>query len=136
MNTWWIRALGAGALLAALQGCASSAFTRDIADDGRSAGSIVFPVVRYDGVVRKQGRSTSRDKLRALGPGMHKQQVLLLLGPPQFEEGIAWVREWDYLLDLASGGGVTSCQLKLLFDTVDRTGSLHWSPPQCAVFQN
>lgn len=136
MKNWWIGALGACAVFVslALQGCAADSPSRGIAGDGKGAERVVFPHVPQDGALRKPGRTALRERLRTLHPGMAKDQVFALLGTPQFDEGVAGVREWDYLYEFKSGGGLTSCQLKLLFDADYRVGSLRWSPAACDVF--
>ncbi len=133
MKIWWIGALGACTLFA-LHGCVSENPSRGIADDGRSAQRVVFPAVSHDAALRKPDRAVVREKLGLIRAGMHKDQVVALLGTPQFDEGIAGVREWDYLLDFRSGGGLTTCQYKLLFDADYKVGSMRWSPTDCGVF--
>ena len=101
-SPWRHRALMAGlaGALAAIAGC-SATVSRGIDDEGRVA-EPVFPAIADD-TTRPEGSFPNLDNLRAVGPGMTKNQLQALLGPPHFGEGLFGVREWDYLLHFRSG---------------------------------
>ena len=54
--------------------------------------------------------SPNIESLRAVGPGVTKDQLYYLLGRPHFREGYAGVREWDYLFHFRVDGKVVTCQ--------------------------
>ncbi|MEN5118364.1 OmpA family protein [Luteimonas sp. TWI662] len=71
--------------------------------------------------------------LQPLAPGLSKDQLYALLGPPHFSEGVFGVREWDYVLNFREADGQTArCQLKLRFDKAGVARDLHWMPAACA----
>ncbi|WP_242108617.1 OmpA family protein [Luteimonas aquatica] len=118
------------AAVGALAACGTRHVSRDIGDDGR-AGEVVFP--KAEDIVLKDGTFPNLDNLRAIGPGVTKDQLYALLGRPHFREGYAGVREWDYLFHFRQdGGGVTTCQYKVIFDKGYRGQSFHWAPESCA----
>jgi len=55
--------------------------------------------------------------LYEIEPGVRKSHLLQWFGPPHFSEGIAGVREWDYIFHFYSGGGITTCRYKVIFDS-------------------
>jgi len=122
-------AVAAGAALLALQGC-SSYVSKGITDDGR-AEELVFPSVAQSAWL-KEGTFPNLDNLRNVASGMTKDQLYDLLGRPHFAEGMAAVREWDYIFNFHSGGGVTTCQYKVIFDKHYLARSFHWKPESCA----
>jgi len=72
------------------------------------------------------------DSLRLVGPGMSKDQLYNLLGRPHFAEGLAGVREWDYLFHFRTPNGDITCQYKVLFDTDKRAQTFLWKEQACA----
>jgi len=123
-------AFGATALLG-LQGCSSP--SKGITDDGRAA-QVVFPDPGKD-AWRKDGVYPNLDNLRAVGPGITKDQLYALIGPPHFSEGMAGVREWDYIFHLRKpGGAATTCQFKVIFDKNYKGQSFHWLPADCGAW--
>lgn len=125
-------ALGAaaGAALALSAGC-TSYVSRGIGDDGKAA-ELVFPDIALD-ATQPEGTFPNLDNLRAVGAGLTKDQLYDLLGRPHFREGLFAVREWDYVFNFRSGGGVTTCQYKVIFDKDYRARSFHWKPAACAA---
>ena len=121
-------ALGAAAILV-LQGC-SSYVSKGITDDGKAT-EVVFPSVENDAWL-KEGTFPNLDNLRAVAPGVTKDQLFDLLGRPHFREGVASPREWDYIFHFRKpGGGVTTCQYKVIFDKDFRAQTFHWLPAGC-----
>ena len=121
-------ALGAAAILV-LQGC-SSYVSKGITDDGKAT-EVVFPSVENDAWL-KEGTFPNLDNLRAVAPGVTKDQLYDLLGRPHFREGVASPREWDYIFHFRkAGGGVTTCQYKVIFDKDFKAQTFHWLPAGC-----
>lgn len=121
------------ALSLALAACGTTHVSRDISPQG-VAGEVIFPSV--DGIVLKEGTFPNVDSLRAVGPGVTKDQLYYLLGRPHFREGYAGVREWDYLFHFRVDGKVITCQYKAIFDEDYRAQSFHWLPESCADVLN
>ncbi|HWK60587.1 MAG TPA: outer membrane protein assembly factor BamE [Eoetvoesiella sp.] len=71
------------------------------------------------------------DALRLIEPGMSKDQLYNLLGRPHFGEGLAGVREWDYLFHFRTSRGEKTCQYKILFDKDKHARSFFWKPEAC-----
>jgi outer membrane protein assembly factor BamE (lipoprotein component of BamABCDE complex) len=122
-----IAAIGVAALVA-LHGC-TSYVSRGITDDGK-AEELVWPAERN--ARQPEGSFPNRDNLRAVRAGDTKNQLYELLGRPHFEEGMFVVREWDYIFKFRSGGDVTTCRYKVIFDKNYKAQSFHWLPAACA----
>jgi OOP family OmpA-OmpF porin len=121
-------AAGAAALLV-LQGC-SSYVSKGITDDGKAT-EVVFPNIDNDAWL-KEGTFPNLANLRAVAPGVTKDQLYDLLGRPHFREGMAGPREWDYIFHFRKpGGGVTTCQYKAIFDKDYKAQTFHWLPAGC-----
>ncbi|MBY8968833.1 OmpA family protein [Pseudomonas sp. P867] len=114
-----------------LAGCAN--LSPGIADDGSSADQLIWPALGDTNAMARDGSYPTPEAVSLLRKGLDKGQVLRLIGAPHFGEGIAGVREWDYLFHLrrADGKGMQICQLKLLFDRDRQVGSLYWLPQGC-----
>jgi len=107
--------------------------SRNIADDGTSAGELVWPAPDKTTPMHKGGTSPTLESLRNIHAGMEKSQVAELIGYPHFSEGIAGgVREWNYLFHLNGADGVQQCQYKVLFDKDKLAQSFYWQPAACA----
>jgi outer membrane protein assembly factor BamE (lipoprotein component of BamABCDE complex) len=122
-----IAMIGTTAAFFALQGC-TSYVSRGITDEGKAT-ELVWPKV--DEASQKEGSFPNRENLRAIGPGATKNQLYALIGRPHFAEGMAAVREWDYIFHFHSGSGVTTCQYKVIFDRNYQARSFHWLPEFC-----
>lgn len=115
--------------LVVLAGCTSTV-SRNLADDGRSA-ELVFPDIQGSAWM-EEGTFPNLDNLRNIAPGMSKDQLYDLIGRPHFKEGLARVREWDYVFNFRTPTGVKVCQYKALYDTELVAQSFHWKPADCA----
>jgi OOP family OmpA-OmpF porin len=122
---WRFAALGVA--LGSLLGCATHV-SEGIGDDGR-AQKVIFPSI--DQATRREGTFPDRNMLHDAAPGLRKSQLLQWFGPPHFNEGLAGVREWDYIFHFYSGGGVTTCRYKVIFDRAYTAQSFHWRPAEC-----
>lgn len=125
-QTKWASALVV--TLGMLQGCASS--VSKLSDDGQGD-VIAFPDRESAWV--KEGTFPNLDNLRAIAPGMTKNQLYALIGSPHFQEGMVGVREWDYIFNFRNkDGGVDTCQFKLIYAPDLRLRGTHWLPAACA----
>lgn len=118
----------AGSALA-LGGCGT--VSEHVAKNGESAQKIVFPEPG-DAVV-KGGTFPSIAALRRVGPGMTRDQLYQMFGPPHFHEGFH-TREWDYLFNFRTGEGnqYVTCEFKVLFNKQHIAESYYWKPASCA----
>ncbi|MEJ7687874.1 MAG: OmpA family protein [Variovorax sp.] len=123
-------ALAVAALLS-LAACGTSTVSRNISDSGR-AQKVVFPDIGQHAWL-KEGTFPNLDNLRTIAPGISKDQLYDLVGRPHFREGLANVREWDYIFNFRVAGGVKTCQFKVIYDTELRGQDFHWHPADCAA---
>jgi len=122
-------ALAVAALVLGLQACGTATVSKKISDDG-VAGEVVFPD-REKNAWLKEGTFPNLDNLRQIAPGVTKDQLYDLVGRPHFEEGLAGVREWDYVFHFRTPAGVKTCQYKAIFDTKGLAQTFHWLPAGC-----
>ena len=121
-----------------LSGC-SSMVSRFISDDGKGAQELNFPEItdawRSHG---EEGTFPDMEDLRKVVPGVTKEQLYTMFGPPHFSEGMFGVREWDYVFQLQRPNDKqpTLCQYKVLFDTEYKGQSFYWKPESCAALVN
>lgn len=118
-----------GLAAVSLGGCGT--VSKGVAANGESAEQLVFPPPS-DAVLRG-GTFPSIEQLRQVAPGMTKDQLYQMFGPPHFHEGVFGVREWDYLFNFRTGehGQYVTCEFKVLFDTRDIARSYYWKPKSC-----
>ncbi|HET7833870.1 MAG TPA: OmpA family protein [Gallionella sp.] len=122
----WVAIAAAVALI----GCSTS--VSRLSDDGKSD-EIIFPDIAKQAWI-KEGIFPNIENLRKVAPGMTKDQLYALFGPPHFREGLGKVREWDYIFNFRNdgGNGVETCQYKVVFAPDMRVRSVHWKPESCA----
>ena len=126
----FIRRPGAIAMLIAmalLAGCATHV-SEGLTDDGEVQ-RVVFPPLSR--ATHPEGIFPNREVLYEVEPGVRKGHLVHWFGPPHFSEGIAGVREWDYIFHFYSGGGITTCRYKVVFDTAYVARRFHWRPDEC-----
>lgn len=127
--------------LALLAGCAASpshtltpeAQTHAAGNPAAVPGPAEFPALET--AKWPQGSFPSLEALRAMRPGMGKDQVRDLLSWPHFSEGLFGVREWNYIFHFRTGGGpeFTTCQYMVRFNSDVLTHGMHWKTPACAA---
>ena len=117
-------ALAATAVL--LAGCGTLS---DVKDNG-TTDEPKFPKLEDVQFDNRLGTFPSYENLRALAPGMTRDQLYYLLGRPHFAEGFR-VREWDYVFYMKKGDRNSVCQLKVLFDKDKLAQSYLWKPAGC-----
>lgn len=122
-------------LLAATGLVACGSLSHDIARDGGSAAQLVWPTADSITPMHKGGTFPDVSRLQQIHAGMNKKQVMDLIGPPHFHEGVWGVREWNYLFNFRQSGSdqVTVCQYKVLFDRDKLARSFYWMPASCAA---
>jgi outer membrane protein assembly factor BamE (lipoprotein component of BamABCDE complex) len=113
--------------MAMLSGC-SVPLSEGLTDSGEVR-ALVFPPL--SSATRPEGIFPDRTVLYQIEPGVRKPHLLQWFGPPHFSEGIAGVREWDYIFHFYSGGGITTCRYKVIFDTAYVARRFHWRPDEC-----
>lgn len=123
----WPRVAVIAALAYVAAGCTS---TLSRVDDEGTTAQPVFPALGPGSA--GQGSWPNRENLSKVRAGMDKRQLMDLIGPPHFREGLIDVREWDYLFHLEHAGQPQLCQYKILFDRTMRARSFHWLPQDCA----
>jgi len=101
----------------------------------QAQGQIAFPDL--SGAHPRTGAFIGPDHPTRIRPGLNKDQVMLELGVPHFDEGLFGVSEWDYAFNFYTGKGneYLTCQFKVKFDKADgsyRVASTHWKDPGCA----
>lgn len=86
--------------------------------------------------MHKDGTFPDGVNVRHVQAGMTKNQIIALIGPPQFHEGMWGVREWDYVFHFRTSDSRAAavCQYKVLFDTHKLARSFYWKPASCADF--
>lgn len=121
MKTQWILALSISLLsLASLQGCATT--------DGPPK----FPDPQS--ASPKTGTFVNVDNLRNVGPGLNKDQMFDLLGPPHFNEWFVGGHVWNYLFDFRRGNEVVTCQYQVQYDQHMKVSHTYWRDPACEDF--
>jgi len=127
-----LKTFAAVSLALALAACGN--VSQEVAKDGHSAGTLMWPDTSEVTPMHKGGTFPNLANLRQMKPGLEKQQVSDLIGYPHFSEGIWGVREWNYVFNFRKPGSdeVTVCQYKVLFDEDKRAQSFYWKPETCA----
>lgn len=120
-------AAAAWVAMSVLLGCATHV-SEGLTDDGEVRRVVFAPL---SSATRPEGLFPNREVLYEVEPGVRKSHLLHWFGPPHFSEGIAGVREWDYIFHFYSGGGVTTCRYKVIFDTAYVARRFHWRPDEC-----
>lgn len=91
---------------------------------------VVWPAPENAKLWTGQGIFPAPESISHLNKGMTKDQVYFIIGRPHFDEGVFAVREWDYLIHFRTPGigmnGVTTCQLKIIYDSDKRVSGIYW----------
>ncbi|PID74358.1 MAG: cell envelope protein SmpA [Desulfobacterales bacterium] len=116
------------ALLLSLPAC-SSKLSKNISDQGVPE-EVVFPD-KAD-AWNEEGTFPVLGNVKSLGPGMSRQAIYQLIGPPHFSERLG-AREWDYIFNFrdAEDYSVRQCQYKIIFDDERLAQSFYWLPRDC-----
>ncbi|CAG9219359.1 OmpA family protein [Burkholderia vietnamiensis] len=82
----------------------------------------------------KGGTFVNVANLRNVGPGLNKDQMFDLLGPPHFNEWFVGSHTWNYLFDFRRGNEVVTCQYQVRYDEHMKVSNTYWRDPACADF--
>lgn len=113
-------AAAAAIAVAALTGCATQ------------QGDPPFP--SPDTATWPDGTYPNLANLAQVEPGVTKNQLYELLGPPHFHEWIFHVSTWNYLFHFRDGGKVATCQYQVRFDSDNRIVKTRWNSAECEAF--
>ncbi|WP_420874436.1 OmpA family protein [Burkholderia arboris] len=120
MKIHWVLALSVSLFsVAALEGCSVD-------------GPPKFPDPRA--ASPKGGTFVNVGNLRNVGPGLNKDQMFDLLGPPHFNEWFVGGHVWNYLFDFRRGNEVISCQYQVRFDRQMKVSNTYWRDSTCEDF--
>lgn len=116
-------------MAAALLNSCTSTVSRRVNAEGVPA-EVVFPKIEQ--ALDKEGIYPNEENLKKIRPGMNKQDLYYLLGPPHFRE-IFNAREWDYIFKFRQNSEETICQYKVVFDKERIAQSFYWQPQECGA---
>ncbi len=117
-------------VLLALSSACTSTVSRNVSAEG-VPDEVVFPKMEQKDL-RKKGIFPNEANLKKIRPGMDKQDIYYLIGPPHFRE-IFSAREWDYVFRFSQGQEERLCQYKIIFDTDRIARSFYWQPAECGA---
>ncbi|QCP54362.1 outer membrane protein assembly factor BamE [Trinickia violacea] len=128
MNTKLAHVVALAAFSMMLAGCGTTSRP--------GATSPEFPA--RDSARMKGGEFVNVANLRQIRPGMTKNQIYALIGPPHFDEGVFFVHVWNYVFDFHIGGSndFVTCQYQIRFDGHSRVTATYWRQPDCALRAN
>ncbi|EOA8258850.1 OmpA family protein [Escherichia coli] len=118
--------------LSLLSGCGNLS---KVSDDGRSEKPVWPPIEKstFNHNGSQFGSWPNWDNVYMIKKGMNKDQIYNLIGRPHFSEGVAGVREWDYVFNFENNSGHHICQFKVLFDKNMNVGAVYWLPDNCKL---
>lgn len=122
--------------LLSLTGClGTSHLSTGITDSGKVLdGEVVFPNI--EDAWQKNGLRPNMQNLASISQGTTKDELVHLIGRPQFNESHN-AREWDYTLNLKTNSGeYQTCQYKIIFDTDYTAQDFYWNPVSCESLVN
>lgn len=114
---------------AVLASSCTSTVSRGVNADGVPS-EVLFP--KMEQASDKDGIYPNEENLKKIQPGMSKQDLYYLVGPPHFKEMFN-AREWDYIFKFRAGAEEKTCQYKVIFDTKRIAQSFYWQPEDCGA---
>lgn len=90
-----------------------------------------------DHTMKKRGVTVNPADVRMIVPGVDKDSIYTLIGPPHFDEGIS--RKWNYVLFFPTGNGTERqrCRVEIRFHRPDKSRAVEvqqlvWQDQACA----
>ncbi len=87
--------------------------------------------------MKKRGVTVNPADVRMIVPGVDKDSIYTLIGPPHFDEGIS--RKWNYVLFFPTGNGTERqrCRVEIRFHRPDKSRAVEvqelvWQDQACA----
>jgi outer membrane protein OmpA-like peptidoglycan-associated protein len=118
MKNQLIFAVSVSLLAVALQGCATADSPPKFPDPSSATPA--------------GGTFVNLDNLRNVAPGLNKDQMYDLLGPPHFHEWFVGGHVWNYLFDIRRADRTVTCQYQVQFDKDMRVSNTYWRDSACA----
>lgn len=78
------------------------------------------------------GTVVNMENLRNVTPGLSKDQIYALIGPPNFNEWFVGNHVWNYLIDFRPGDQTAKCQYQIQFDKNMKVSDTYWREASCA----
>ena len=81
----------------------------------------------------ENGTYPTQEQLNLVAPGLSKNDLYAIFGPPHQQEGFWGVREWEYIFKFRQKGTNEPkiCQYKIIFDKDYIAQSFFWNPTDC-----
>ena len=118
-------------VMTSITGCVGTKYLSEgITNEGHvGQENIRFP--ELDQAWQNEGQFPNQENLEKIKPGILKDELYQLIGPPHFSEA-QYAREWDYIMKFSMPDEtIKICQYKVIFDTDFRGQEFYWKPADC-----